>query len=51
MGFDTSAEPIEIAKNQWYNFPNIEYRRANWNNIKVKIYKIPIEASRFSIST
>ena len=34
MGFDTSLEPIEIAKNQWYNFPNVEYRHTNWNNIK-----------------
>ena len=34
MGFDTSIEPIEIAKSQWYNFSNIEYRHANWNNIK-----------------
>ena len=34
MGFDTSPEPIEMAKNQWYNFPNVEYRHTNWNNIK-----------------
>ena len=34
MGFDTSPEPIEIAKSNWCNFPNMEYRKANWNDIK-----------------
>jgi len=43
MGFDTSAEPIEIGKSQWYNFPNIEYRQANWNNIKDITVKFKVD--------
>jgi trans-aconitate methyltransferase len=32
MGFDTSVEPIELAKQQWIQFPNIEYRNVSWND-------------------
>ncbi len=31
MGFDTSVEPIQIAQQQWVQFPNIEYRNVSWH--------------------
>lgn len=32
MGFDTSVEPIEIAKETWKSHSNIEYRNTTWND-------------------
>ena len=32
MGFDTSPQPIEYAKEVWQQFPNIEYRCASMYN-------------------
>ena len=32
MGFDTSPEPIEHAKQEWHDHKNIEYRIGDWNN-------------------
>ena len=34
MGFDTSPEPIEYAKQKWSNNKNIEYRVADWCDSK-----------------
>ena len=31
MGFDTSPEPIEIAQDIWQDYPNIEFRVADWH--------------------
>lgn len=32
MGFDTSVEPIDIAKEKWKNHSNIEFRNMSWND-------------------
>lgn len=32
MGFDTSAEPIEIASKYWKDYSNIEFRQGSWNS-------------------
>jgi hypothetical protein len=36
FGYDTSAEPIEMAKKQWKDYENINYIQASWND-KIKI--------------
>lgn len=33
MGFDTSTEPISIARKKWKSFNNIEFRNTSWDNI------------------
>ena len=35
MGFDTSTQPIEYAKETWQEFGNIEYRVMSWNDFKL----------------
>lgn len=32
MGFDTSEEPINIARHAWNNFNNIEFRCGSWED-------------------
>jgi len=32
FGYDTSAEPIELAKEEWKDHPNINYTQASWND-------------------
>jgi len=32
LGFDTSPEPIEIARARWHNSDRIEFRQASWHN-------------------
>jgi len=32
MGFDTSSEPIDIARERWRDYPNIEFRKGSWSN-------------------
>lgn len=33
MGFDTSPEPIEIATQRWSEYPNIEFRVADYDDL------------------
>ena len=33
MGFDTSPEPIELAELAWREYPNIEFRVADWDQM------------------
>lgn len=42
MGFDTSEEPISIAKEKWKDDKNIEFRHISWNELdKLKVdYKV-----------
>jgi 2-polyprenyl-3-methyl-5-hydroxy-6-metoxy-1,4-benzoquinol methylase len=33
MGFDTSSDPIDYAKETWKDHSNIEYRVSSWNDL------------------
>ncbi len=37
MGFDTSVEPIAMAKETWKDHSNIEYRNTSWNNKDIEV--------------
>lgn len=48
MGFDTSPEPIEWAKDRWKSHDNIEYRVANWNDHDSILVDFEVDCVLFS---
>ena len=48
MGFDTSIEPIAIAKEQWKDHDNIEFRCESWNDREAFIVDFSVDMVIFS---
>ena len=48
MGFDTSQEPIDIARNNWKDHSNIEFRCESWNDTEVFLVDFDVDMVIFS---